>query len=86
LVFWLFLAFEGLIDSSRTGQQAGRGGGPGGFGRSQSTCARDAATHYSAALGYLGLNDQAKAKEELRWAVELSPDLLAARQMLASLN
>jgi tetratricopeptide (TPR) repeat protein len=77
--------FQSLIDGSRNAQPAGRGGG-GGFGRSQSARARDAATHYSTALGYLGLNDRVKAKDELRQAVTLSPDLLAARQMLGSLD
>jgi tetratricopeptide (TPR) repeat protein len=79
--------FQGLIDNSRNAQPAGRGGGQGGgFGRAQSPRARDAAAHYSAALGYLGLNDRVKAKDELRQAVDLSPDLLAARQALSSLQ
>jgi Tfp pilus assembly protein PilF len=37
-------------------------------------------------LGYLGLNDQAKAKAELTAAVQLDPDLLGARTALASLR
>jgi tetratricopeptide (TPR) repeat protein len=74
--------FEGLLEGRGTGtaQPERRGAGQ------QSARARQAAAHYAAALGHLGLNDWAKAKDELRQAVDLSPDLLGARKMLASMK
>jgi tetratricopeptide (TPR) repeat protein len=47
---------------------------------------REANAHYLAGLGYLGLQNQAAAKAELRQAAQLSPDLLGARTALASLQ
>jgi tetratricopeptide (TPR) repeat protein len=47
--------------------------------------ARTANAHYLAGLGYLGLNNQVSAKAELSQAVKISPDLLGARTVLASL-
>jgi Tfp pilus assembly protein PilF len=76
--------FQNLVDSARRAAPAS--GGPGGFGRAQSQRAREANTHYLAGLGYLGLGDHAKAKEELALAVEASPDLVGARTALASLR
>jgi|SRR5271157_665443 len=74
--------FEGLVEGRPAGSpQPERGGA-----RQPSARARQAATHYTAALGHLGLNDRAKAKDDLRQAVELSPDLLGARKMLASMD
>ena len=46
----------------------------------------DAIAHYIAGLRYLGLQNPAAAKTELREAAELSPDLLGARTVLASLQ
>jgi tetratricopeptide (TPR) repeat protein len=46
----------------------------------------DANAHYIAGLGYLGLQNQAAAKIELREAAKLSPDLLGARTALANLQ
>jgi tetratricopeptide (TPR) repeat protein len=74
--------FEGLLAGRETGAQRPERGGA----RQQPARARQAATDYSAALGHLGLNERAKAKDELRQAVELSPDLLGARKMLASVD
>lgn len=74
--------FEGLRD----GWSAAPPAEPGRGARPLSPRARQAATHYTSALGYLGLNDRAKAKDELRQAVELSPDLLPARRVLASIE
>jgi tetratricopeptide (TPR) repeat protein len=74
--------FEGLVEGRGTGTAPPERGGA----RQQSPRARQAATHYTAALGHLGLNDRAKAKDELRQAVDLSPDLLGARKMLASMD
>ncbi len=65
--------FKGLVE--------GRGSGT-----PQSARARQAEALYSTALGHLGVNDRAKARNELLRAVELSPDLLGARRMLASVN
>ena len=48
--------------------------------------AQMAMAHFRAGLGYLGLNDPAKAKSELSEAVKVSPDLLGARTALATLK
>ena len=58
----------------------------GGRGRPQSARARQAMAHYTTGLGYLGLNEVAKAKAELKQSLELSPDLLGARTALAELR
>ena len=47
---------------------------------------RQAMAHYTMGLGYLGLNDLAKAKAEFKQSLELSPDLLGARTALAELR
>jgi tetratricopeptide (TPR) repeat protein len=47
--------------------------------------ARTASAHYLCGLGYMGLNNQVSAKTELSQAVKISPDLLGARTVLASL-
>jgi Tfp pilus assembly protein PilF len=44
-----------------------------------------ASAHYLSGLGYLGLEDRAQAKAELRQAVEISPDLVGARVALAAI-
>jgi len=81
--------FESLVKS---GQQALQESSPGaasttGSGRRQQPPrARLAAAHYLVGLGYLGLNDKEKAKEELTQALETSPDLLGARTALAALK
>jgi tetratricopeptide (TPR) repeat protein len=75
--------FEGLVEGRGAGSpQPERGGAR----QRQSARARQAAADYTAALGHLGLNERAKARDELRQAVELSPDLLGARKMLASME
>ncbi len=48
--------------------------------------AHQAMAHYVSALGYLGLNDKVRAKQELTEAVQLSPDLLGARTALRSME
>jgi Tfp pilus assembly protein PilF len=79
--------FQGLVDAAGNAPPPNaRISGGSSSGRSQSPRARQAAAHYSAGLGYLGLNERATAKEEKRQAVELSPDLVAARKLLASLE
>jgi tetratricopeptide (TPR) repeat protein len=81
--------FENLITSGRQSLQeaptgTARGAGP--ARRQQSPGVRLAAAHYLIGLGYLGLNDREKAKEELGKAVEASPDLLGARTALAAIK
>jgi tetratricopeptide (TPR) repeat protein len=41
--------------------------------------------HYLAALGYLGLNDQEKARQELTAALRISPDHLMAKMTIATI-
>jgi tetratricopeptide (TPR) repeat protein len=45
---------------------------------------RQATAHYISGLGYLGLDDKGKAKQELTEALQLSPDLVGARSALAA--
>ena len=45
-----------------------------------------ATAHYAAGLGYLGLNDQQKAKEEFTKVLEASPDYVGAKAALAELR
>ena len=80
--------FQALVDSGQNllRQPASSGGGRGGRGAPQSPRARMANAHYLAGLGYLGLNDPAKAKTELTQAVLDNPDLLGARTTLATLK
>jgi len=80
--------FQALVDSGQNllRQPASAGGGRGGRGAPQSPRARMANAHYLAGLGYLGLNDPAKAKTELTQAVLDNPDLLGARTTLATLK
>ena len=86
--------FQNLVDSGQAALNSqqepaaygGRGGGRGGPGRQQLPRVRAASAHYTLGLGYLGLNDQAKAKAELTQAVQMDPDLLGARTALAALK
>ena len=82
--------FQDLVESGKNALQqsapvsGGRGGRTG--QGAQSPRVRSANAHYLIGLGYLGLNDQAQAKAELNQAVEMSPDLVGARSLLASIK
>jgi tetratricopeptide (TPR) repeat protein len=65
--------FQGLLQSGQNELQQ------------RAARARAANAHYLAGLGYLGLKDQVQAKAELTQAVQISPDLVGARTVLASL-
>ena len=79
--------FQELVNSGqRAMEQQSAGFAGGGRGRPQSPRARQAMAHYTTGLGYLGLNEVAKAKAELKQSLELSPDLLGARTALADLR
>jgi tetratricopeptide (TPR) repeat protein len=80
--------FQALVDSGQNllRQPVSAGGGRSGRGAPQSPRVRMASAHYLAGLGYLGLNDPAKAKTELAEAVLDNPDLLGARTALATLR
>jgi tetratricopeptide (TPR) repeat protein len=52
------------------------------FGEQQSQRSRLANAHYMAGLGYLGLNEKDKARQEFSKALEASPDHLGAKTML----
>jgi tetratricopeptide (TPR) repeat protein len=79
--------FQELVTSGlRAMEQQSTWSAGGGRGRPQSARARQAMAHYTTGLGYLGLNDVAKAKSELQQSLELSPDLLGARTALADLR
>ncbi|MHC4435884.1 MAG: DUF5107 domain-containing protein [Planctomycetota bacterium] len=56
------------------------------FGEQQSQRSRLADAHYKAGLGYLGLNEKDKARQEFNNAIEAAPDHLGAKTMLAQLN
>ena len=55
------------------------------FGEQQSQRSRLANAHYMAGLGYLGLNEKDKARQEFKQALEASPDHLGAKTMLTKL-
>jgi tetratricopeptide (TPR) repeat protein len=79
--------FQELVNSGqRAMEQQSTWSAGGGRGRAQSARARQAMAHYTTGLGYLGLNEVAKARSELRQSLELSPDLLGARTALAELR
>jgi tetratricopeptide (TPR) repeat protein len=79
--------FQELVNSGqRATEQQTSGLAVAGRGRPQSSRARQAMAHYTTGLGYLGLNEVAKAKAELQQSLELSPDLLGARTALADLR
>ncbi len=78
--------FQNLVKSARQAleEAAGSEGALSSPGRrQQSPRARLASAHYLAGLGYLGLGENAKAKQELTRALEISPDHLGARTALA---
>jgi tetratricopeptide (TPR) repeat protein len=56
------------------------------FGEQQSQRSRLASAHYMAGLGYLGLNEKDKARQEFNQALEAGPDHLGAKTMLAQLD
>jgi tetratricopeptide (TPR) repeat protein len=56
------------------------------FGEQQSQRSRLANAHYMAGLGYLGLNEKDKARQEFSQALEAGPDHLGAKTMLAQLD
>jgi tetratricopeptide (TPR) repeat protein len=56
------------------------------FGERQSRRARLANAHFTLGLGYLGTNDRVKAKQEFAQALEQSPDHLAAKTNLSTLD
>ena len=83
--------FQSLVDSGLRAVQQQASGGGSTFGvaagrRAPSPRARLASAHYLSGLGYLGLNDQQKAKQALTQALQASPDLLGARTALAALR
>jgi tetratricopeptide (TPR) repeat protein len=78
--------FQDLVSSGQRAMAQPPTAFGGGRGRPQSARARTAMAHYTIGLGYLGLNEVAKAKAELTQSVELSPDLLGARTALADLR
>jgi len=56
------------------------------FGEQQSQRSRLAAAHYLVALGQLGLKEKDKARQQFARVLEVSPDHLGARTMLAELR
>jgi tetratricopeptide (TPR) repeat protein len=82
--------FQSLVDSGQAALSpqttAAVPGGRGGSRCGQTTRMLSATARYTLGLGYLGLNDQSKAKAELTQAVDLSPDLVGTRTALAALK
>jgi len=73
--------FESLVKSGLQALQepAGSVAATSGSGRRQSPRARTAAAHHLAGLGYLGLNEAEKARQEFSQALAASPEHLGAR-------
>ena len=79
--------FQGLVQSGQNGLKEPAPAGDSRPGRGElSPRVRSANAHYLEGLGYLGLKDQAHAKDELSQAVRMSPDLVGARAALSSLE
>jgi tetratricopeptide (TPR) repeat protein len=80
--------FESLVKSGQEALQAAETGAGAGEGPSalRQMRARKAAARYAAGLGCLGLGDDARARDELRQALQASPDHLGARTALARLE
>ena len=81
-------SFEGLVNESKQAleQDSAKIDYFASFGEQQSQRDRLALAHYVGGLGYLGLGDKAKAKEEMGEALKASPDHLGARTALAKLE
>jgi tetratricopeptide (TPR) repeat protein len=77
--------FQGLIQSGQNELQQPASSAGYRAGRAVAPRVRTANAHYLAGLGYLGLKDLVRAKDELGQAVRISPDLLGARTALASI-
>jgi tetratricopeptide (TPR) repeat protein len=82
--------FQSLVEMGQRAiqQPSTTGGGRGGAGRRQPRSPRDqqATAHYISGVGYLGLGDKDKAKQELMLALEAKPDHLDAKAILSELN
>jgi Tfp pilus assembly protein PilF len=73
------------VEAGTKAQQA-TSGEEEGLRRRLSERERNAGGHYFVGLGYLGLNEKAKAKAELTKALELRPDHVGARAALAQMH
>jgi Tfp pilus assembly protein PilF len=78
----LVKAGQQALQDSQKGAAAAGGAGR----RQQASRVRLAAAHYVIGLGYLGLDELEKAKEEISLALKTSPDHLGARTALAALK
>jgi tetratricopeptide (TPR) repeat protein len=79
--------FENLVRAAAAaGQTKPHGDFFGSFGSREPERHRTAVTHYVAALGYLGLDQKEKAKQEFRLALKARPDHLGARTGLAQID
>lgn len=78
--------FEGLVNDAKQSlqQTSAKIDYFASFGEQQSQRGRLALAHYVGGLGYLGLGEKAKAKEEMTEALKASPDHLGARSTLAN--
>jgi len=56
------------------------------FGQQQTRRSRSAMAHYLVGLGHYGLKEKEKARQEFYKALEISPDYLGAKNMLAGMN
>ena len=78
--------FESLVKAAAAGQATPRTDFFGSFGSREPERHHTAMIHYVAALGYLGLQQKEKAKQELGRALQARPDHLGARTGLAQIN
>ena len=82
-------AFQGLVEAGRRAlEQPAGSAGRGAATRRGPRSPRDqqAAAHYISGVGYLGLGDRGKAKQELALALEARPDHLDAKAILSELD
>jgi tetratricopeptide (TPR) repeat protein len=79
--------FQNLVDAAGQALSNPLQAAPGApYTELQSQRARLASAHYVAGLGYLGLNDRQKARQELMEALQASPDHLGARTALRGID
>jgi tetratricopeptide (TPR) repeat protein len=80
--------FRGLVDSANQALQQSPAKTDSGASLEVLRAGRDrlATAHYVAGLGYLGLNDKEKARQEMAQALQASPDHPGARAAIAALG
>ncbi len=80
--------FQAMVNSANESLQRGGSSGESADSseRQLSRRSRQAQLHYLAGLGYFGLGEKEKARQELARALESSPDHLGAKEAMAGIG